>query len=91
MHDNKSEWVIECNFSMRFNTEHDASIFYSSYLPEHTVVSRKRSHIDIHQSDEKIFFTIKSKDITAFRASINSILQVGNIVYKIIEKVDSLK
>ncbi len=76
---------------MKFDTQEDATIFYSSYMPEHGTLPRNRSHVSLQQSGENIIFTIKSKDVTAFRASINSILQFGNIVFKVVEKVDSLK
>jgi KEOPS complex subunit Pcc1 len=91
MQENNSEWIINCNLSMKFNTEEDASIFYNSYMPEHEKIPKKRSKISVHQSMDEIIFEIKAKDVVAFRASINSILQFGNVVFKIIEKVDSLK
>ena len=76
---------------MKFDTKEDASIFYASYMPEHGTLPRNRSHVALQQSMENIIFTINAKDVTAFRATINSILQFGNIVFKVIEKVDSLK
>ena len=91
MQENNSEWIIDCTFSIKFDTEQDASIFYNSYIPEHGKIPKKRSEISLHQSTDKIIFAINAKDVTAFRATINSILQFGNVVYKIIEKVDSLK
>lgn len=91
MQDNNTEWIIDCTFSMKFITEQDATIFYNSYMPEHGANSKKRSKISLCKSNDKIIFTIKARDVTAFRATINSILQFGNVVYKIVEKVDSLK
>ena len=85
------EWVITSNLSLHFNTEEDASIFYTSYLPEHGKVPKKRSQVSVQQKEKVIEFSIDAKDITAYRATINSILQFGNVVYKIVEKVDSLK
>ena len=91
MQDENSNWVINCTLSLKFDTEKDATIFYSSFMPEHGKIPRKRTEVALVQSNDVITFTIKAKDVTAFRASINSILQFGNIVYKVIEKVDSLK
>jgi len=91
MQDEKNNWVINCTLSLKFDTEEDATIFYTSFMPEHGTIPRKRTEVDLKQSADNIIFTIKAKDVTAFRATINSILQFGNIVFKVIEKVDSLK
>ncbi|MHA1109957.1 MAG: KEOPS complex subunit Pcc1 [Promethearchaeota archaeon] len=91
MQDENSKWVINCSLSLKFDTEEDATIFYTSFMPEHGTIPRKRTEVALEQSKENIIFTIKAKDVTAFRATINSILQFGNIVFKVIEKVDSLK
>ncbi len=91
MQDEKTNWVINCSLSLKFDTKEDAIIFYTSFMPEHGRIPRNRTKVALKQSGENIIFTIQAKDITAFRATINSILQFGNIVFKVIEKVDSLK
>ena len=91
MQETNSEWIIDCTFSLKFPTENDAAIFYNSYMPEHGTIPKKRSEISVQLSGIAIIFTLKAKDITAFRASMNSILQFGNVVYKVVEKVDSIK
>ena len=88
---NNLEWVMDCTLSMKFPTEQDATIFYTSYLPEHNIQPQKRSEVSLSQSLNEIIFIVKALDITAFRATINSILQFGNVVYKIMERVDSQK
>ena len=91
MQETNSEWIIDCSFSIKFPTEQDAVIFLNSYMPEHGTIPKKRSTTSLKQMGDKIIFNIKAKDITAFRATMNSILQFGNVVFKIVEKTDSLK
>ncbi len=91
MQPDNSDWVIDCNFSLKFKSEEDANIFYTSYLPEYQSIPRKRTQTSIKLTSNKVIFSILAKDLTAFRATLNSIMQFGNVVFKIIEKVDSLK
>jgi tRNA threonylcarbamoyladenosine modification (KEOPS) complex Pcc1 subunit len=91
MQDDHTNWVINCTLSLNFDTKEDATIFCKSFLPEHGSIPRKRSQVSLVQSEDVIIFTIYAKDITAFRATMNSILQFGNIVLKVVKKVDSLK
>jgi tRNA threonylcarbamoyladenosine modification (KEOPS) complex Pcc1 subunit len=91
MHKDHENWVINCTLSLKFDTPKDATIFYRSYIPEHGTIPRKRSQVSLLQAEDEIKFTIQAKDITAFRATMNSILQFGNIVLKVVKKVDSLK
>ena len=77
--------IYEISYGTRCND------FYTSYLPEHNIQPQKRSEVSLSQSLNEIIFTVKALDITAFRATINSILQFGNIVYKIGQRVDSQK
>jgi tRNA threonylcarbamoyladenosine modification (KEOPS) complex Pcc1 subunit len=49
----------------------------------------KRTSMDIHKENQSIYFQIKALDLTAFRASINSLLQFGNVVDSIIDYVDN--
>ncbi|MBN2154789.1 MAG: hypothetical protein JW776_01935 [Candidatus Lokiarchaeota archaeon] len=85
------KWVIYCDLTLEFKSAQDASIFYSSYLPEHGTMPKKRSKVTLAQNEAKIIFSVKAMDITAFRATINSLLQFSNVVFRIVEKVDSLK
>ena len=76
---------ITTEISFNFNTPEDAKIFYSSFMPEFHDMPQKRSiwHVSplIKESSE-IKFKIQSEDATAFRATINSLIQFAHVVEK---------
>jgi tRNA threonylcarbamoyladenosine modification (KEOPS) complex Pcc1 subunit len=84
-------WVITSTITFHFKTKDDATIFYTSYLPEHGKVVKSRSETLIQQEESRIVFTINATDITAYRATVNSLLQFSNVAYKLIERIVSQK
>jgi len=76
------------SIEFEFNSPSDAEIFYKSFMPEFQDMPMKRSKwtiSNLEASSNKIFFQIESEDATAFRATINSLIQFANIVEKTIK------
>ncbi len=79
--------------TFRFENPNNASIFYNSFLPEFEDMPLKRSKWEICHPDQnlnEIIFKIQSEDATAFRATINSLVQFANIVEKTINLTKNL-
>ncbi len=71
-----------------FDTPSDAEIFYQSFIPEFQDIPMKRSKWTISNpkaDSNEINFQIDSEDATAFRATVNSLIQFANIVEKTIK------
>ena len=78
---------IISSIKFEFNSAKDAEIFYRSFIPEFRDMPMKRSKWTISEpkvDSNEILFQIDSEDATAFRATINSLIQFANIVEKTI-------
>jgi len=86
----KSNFTLKSIIELQFKNPHIRTISYNSFLPDLRKLQTKRSTISIKKKDNSnIVFNIDSKDITAFRASINEVISFGKIIessLKIIEK-----
>lgn len=79
---------IISSIKFEFNSPSDAEIFYKSFVPEFQDMPMKRSKWTISNpkaDSNEIIFQIDSEDATAFRATINSLIQFANIVEKTIK------
>lgn len=66
-----------------FPTEEKAKIFYDSFMPDFPHLPTKRTKLRIYPSQQRpqeIHIDIQSEDATAFRATINSIIQFARTV-----------
>ena len=76
-----SNFSIKSTIELRFKSSQLRNISYTSFLPDLKKLQTKRSNISIEKTNnENIQFNIESKDITAFRASMNEIISFGKIV-----------
>lgn len=78
---------ITTQISFQFDSPEDAQIFYTSFLPEFNDMPLKRSQWQVNppESDSPVIqFNIQAEDATAFRATINSLIQFAHIVEKTI-------
>ncbi|MFX0181248.1 MAG: KEOPS complex subunit Pcc1, partial [Candidatus Hodarchaeota archaeon] len=71
---------IKSTIEFNFKNSHLCEISYNSFLPELNVKKSKRSKILMEKKDSSLIFKIESKDITAFRATINEIIGFGKII-----------
>lgn len=74
---------ISTSISLEFASAEKAHIFYQSFIPEFNDMPMKRSSWTIRPFqplDQKLTFDIKADDATAFRATINSLIQFASIV-----------
>ena len=80
---------LKSTIKMLFKNYISRDISYNTFLPDLKKLQTKRSNITIEKSDkDSLIFNLESKDITAFRASINEIISFGKIIensLKIIE------
>ena len=79
---------IISSIKFEFNSAGDAEIFYKSFIPEFQDIPMKRSKWTISNpkvDSNEIIFQIESEDATAFRATVNSLIQFANIVEKTIK------
>ena len=75
---------------LHFLSPSDATIFLRSFLPEDTTLPNKRSQwkITTEETSADISFDIEADDLTAFRATINSIIQMAYIVDTTLKTVE---
>ena len=81
---------INSTIQFEFKSPENLQIFYQSFLPEFSDLPMKRSKWvikDPEPATSTLVFSIESEDATAFRATINSLLQFAHIVEKSIEFV----
>lgn len=89
MKQNTSNFSIQSKITFLFNDSRYREIAYNSYLPEFQKLQTKRSKISMKKkNDHALLFFVRSKDITAFRASINDIISLGKIVENSINIVE---
>ncbi len=73
-------YTIKSTIEFNFKNSRLCEISYNSFLPELDVKKSKRSNISMEKKDRSLIFKIESKDITAFRATINEIIGFGKII-----------
>jgi tRNA threonylcarbamoyladenosine modification (KEOPS) complex Pcc1 subunit len=74
---------VESSLRLIFDCSENAQIFYDSFMPEFESLPMKRSHWEINPPRDnltEINFQISSDDETAFRATINSVIQFAHII-----------
>ena len=80
---------LKSTIKMLFKNYISRDISYNTFLPDLKKLQTKRSNVTIEKSDKNsLIFNLESKDITAFRASINEIISFVKIIensLKIIE------
>ena len=80
MNQDKS-FSINTTVELLFNDSQIRDISYNSFIPEIQKLQTKRSSIVIEKRNKNLLlFKIKSRDITAFRASMNEIISFGKII-----------
>ena len=81
--DNQDILTIDSKVVIKFSNSDLCNIAYQSFLPDFNTKSFPRSKITIDKDNSSLIFTINSIDITAFRASINEIINFGRIISEI--------
>jgi len=71
------------NFKAVVKVEDNPDLLYKSILPE--VKGRDRSSFKVKKNKDSLEFDIGAKDMAAFRATMNSLLQSLAVYYKIKE------
>ena len=72
---------IESHVELKFNNPDTRDISYNSFIPGIKKLQTNRSKVSIEKKPPNILiFKIESNDITAFRASINEIINFGKII-----------
>lgn len=85
-----SSFYIKSNVELIFSDSKLSKFAYESFLPELSSKRIDRSVIHMRLNDESLVFNIESRDITAYRASINEIINLGKIIDDSIEIHDSM-
>jgi tRNA threonylcarbamoyladenosine modification (KEOPS) complex Pcc1 subunit len=77
----KNSFSINTVVELLFNDSQTRDISYNSFIPEIQKLQTKRSSIVIEKKNKNmLLFKIESRDITAFRASMNEIISFGKII-----------
>ena len=76
----KGHFSIQSTIKLLFNKHELCSYSYNAFYPELSSIESKRSTISMEQKGNSLIFSIESKDITAFRASVNEIVSFGKII-----------
>ncbi|MBY8983467.1 MAG: hypothetical protein KGD65_00205 [Candidatus Lokiarchaeota archaeon] len=72
---------IESCIELKFNDSETRDISYNSFIPEIEKLQTNRAKVLVEKKNSNILnFKIESNDITAFRASINEIINFGKII-----------
>jgi len=79
------DFKIKNSIIISFKRIEYTNIFLNSFMPEFEKIISNRNLLKIRQIDNKIQIIIRSLDIKAFRAIINSILQFTYVVDKLLE------
>ncbi|TFG00104.1 MAG: hypothetical protein EU541_03270 [Promethearchaeota archaeon] len=83
----QKSYSIESTITFNFDNSDLRDFSFKAYHPELEIFKTDRSNIIMSKKDSRnLEFKIKSRDITAFRASINDIISFG----KVFEGVSSL-
>ena len=73
-------YTIKSIIELNFKNSELCEISYNSFLPEFNNRRSKRSKTIIEKKGKSLIFQIESSDITAFRASVNEIINFGKII-----------
>ena len=71
---------VKSTIELKFNDLNLRDFAYNSFLPELTKSKSWRSTIKMEKSENNLFFTVESTDITAYRAAVNDIISLGKII-----------
>ena len=77
---NQNFYSIKSLIEINFKNSELCEISYNSFLPEFNNRRSLRSKIMIEKKEKSLTFQIESNDITAFRASVNDIINFGKII-----------
>jgi tRNA threonylcarbamoyladenosine modification (KEOPS) complex Pcc1 subunit len=80
MSHSKSVFSIQSTIKFTFKNSDLCSYCYNAFNPELNSFEFKRSNLLMEKKDNSLIFTVKSNDITAFRASVNEIISFGKVV-----------
>jgi len=80
--------IIKSTLEFQFTSPELCNYSYNSLLPEFKNQKLKRSTISIIKEENSLIFSIESKDITAFRATINEIISFGRIFEGVLNVVN---
>jgi len=73
-------YKIKSTVEFNFDNPELCKISYNSFLPEFDKKKSKRTKLLIEKKDSSLIFNIESSDITAFRATVNDIINFGKII-----------
>jgi tRNA threonylcarbamoyladenosine modification (KEOPS) complex Pcc1 subunit len=73
-------YTIKSTVEFNFKNSHLCEISYNAFLLELNEKKSRRSKISMEKKAGSLIFKIESKDITAFRATINEIIGFGKII-----------
>ncbi|MFW9968692.1 MAG: KEOPS complex subunit Pcc1 [Candidatus Odinarchaeota archaeon] len=87
-----NNFSINSIIEFQFNSSQVRESSFNSFLPEFKRLNTERSKISIEKKNSRcIIFEIKSSDITAFRASVNEIINFGKVITDSIKIVENSK
>ncbi|WP_457557157.1 KEOPS complex subunit Pcc1 [Candidatus Harpocratesius sp.] len=74
---------IFTEINLVFSSFENQDIFYKSFMPEFSSLNMKRSTWSVKtlpSTEPRLIFQIQADDATAFRATLNSLIQFASIV-----------
>ncbi|MBY8981661.1 MAG: hypothetical protein KGD57_01820 [Candidatus Lokiarchaeota archaeon] len=82
-------YLIKSSIEIYFKNSQIRDISFNTFLPENRNLKSKRSKLKMEKEGKNnLRFFIESKDITAFRASINEIITFGKIFENVLNLVE---
>ncbi len=76
---------ISSSIELKFNNSETRDRSYNSFIPDIKKLQTNRSKVLMEKKNSKILiFKIESNDITAFRASVNEVINFGKIVDNVV-------
>jgi tRNA threonylcarbamoyladenosine modification (KEOPS) complex Pcc1 subunit len=80
MNVSKENFKIQSTITFVFINSDLCAYCYNSFYPELNSIKSARSMIIMKKQDNLLIFSIESKDVTAFRASVDEIISFGKII-----------
>ena len=80
MKKSRNYFSIQSTIKLLFKNSELCVFCYKAFYPELNSIESKRSTISMEKKDKSLIFSIESKDITAFRASVDEIISFGKVI-----------
>ena len=87
-HENDKGMRIRGKIILNVANPQIADVIYASLLPETQNQPSYRSRSSIEKSNEKVILAVEARDLTSFRAAMNSYLRLIHVLVRVLSEID---